>query len=475
MHILFVASEAVPFAKTGGLADVVGELPKYLVQQGTQVSVILPLYRIIKEKYINEMQFVSYYFDKMEDNRVYAGIFEYEKDGVTYYFVDNDEYFGRENLYGYDDDCYRFAFFMKTVVYTIKSKYLNVDIIHLHDWHTAMLAPYLKYNYYNDGQLNHIKTVLTIHNPMYQGLCDKNYLSKLFYIPMSEWDNGLNRFKDCLSYLKSGIVFTDKITTVSPTHRNELLTSEYGYGLEGILNIRQADFKGIVNGIDYDTWNPKTDNKIISNYSLYGEKKLANKLELQKLFKIEENKDIPLFGIVSRFTWQKGIDLITPIIDQLMEKNVQLVILGSGDKSYENAFEYFRSKYPDRIGIYIGYNNDLAHKIYAGSDMFLMPSYFEPCGISQMMAMRYGSLPIVHEVGGLKDTVIPYNEYTHEGTGFSFKDANPYVLLKTIDYALSFYNDKKIWRKIVNNAMKQDFSWSKSAEQYIKLYNDLLK
>ncbi|MDY4788932.1 MAG: glycogen synthase GlgA [Bacilli bacterium] len=475
MHILFVASEAVPFAKTGGLADVVGELPKYLVKQGAEVSVILPLYRRIKEKYISELSFVSYYFDEMDGKRVYAGLFEYVKDNVKYYFVDNDDYFGRDNLYGYDDDCWRFAFFMKTVVYTIKSKFLNVDVMHLHDWHTAMLAPYIKYNYYSDGQLNHIKTVLTIHNPMYQGLCDKYYLSKLFYIPMGEWDNGLNRFKDCLSYLKSGIVFADKITTVSPTHRNELLTSEYAYGLEGILNLRQDDFIGIVNGIDYSTWNPKTDKHIVSNYSLYGVNKLKNKEELQRRFNIEVNRDLPLFGLVSRFTWQKGIDLLTPIIDQLMERNVELVILGSGDKNYESAFEFFRQKYPNRIGIYIGYNDELAHQIYAGSDMFLMPSYFEPCGISQMMAMRYGSLPIVHEVGGLKDTVVPYNEYTMEGTGFSFKEANPYVFLHTIDYALNFFYNKDVWRKIVNQAMKANFSWDKSAEQYIKLYQDLCR
>lgn len=475
MRVLFAASECVPFVKTGGLADVVGELPNYLNSDGVETIVVLPKYRTIPQKYLELMQYEKYYFVKMGMYDQYVGVFHLFLNNTHFYFLDNETYFNRDGIYGYDDDPQRFAYFALAVAGFIREMNLDVDVVHSHDWHTAMVPVVIKEKYWEDPRFNKIKFVVTIHNPLYQGLCDKKYLNELFNIPMHKYEDGSNRFKDCLSYLKSGIVYSDKITTVSPTHAQELLTPSFGCGLESVLEYRKGDLTGILNGIDYDTYNPAKDKLIVKNYSLYGKNKAENKKYLQTYFGLDVNPKKPLLGLVSRFAWQKGMDIIIDSMEQLVNEGYQFVLLGNGEYGYEEALKSLRNRYPNNIGLYIGYSNEIAHKIYAGSDMYLMPSYLEPCGISQMIAMRYGSIPIVHQVGGLKDSVIAYNEYTKEGTGFGFNNGNREEFINIVHYATSFYKVPSLWKNIVDQAMRADYSWSASSKQYKDMYEKLCK
>lgn len=473
MHILFAASEAVPFIKTGGLADVVGELPQYLVKSGNKVSVVLPKYKSINSELLEGSKLVKYFDVYMNNAKLYAGIIHLFKDGINYYFVDNESFFYRDQIYGYDDDDSRFGFFCLSIMEMISHLKLDVDVIHANDWQTGPLAMLYYERYHQYPYYENIKWVFTIHNPAYQGLFDKNVVSRIFGLDMNLYHNGTLRFKDAFSFLKVGIVYANKITTVSPTHAKELLEPEYAHGLENVIRLRSHDLVGILNGIDYKKYNPLTDSKIGVNYRNSYRKKLLNKKALQEQchFKVDEN--IPLVAIVSRLTWQKGIDLIVPNIENLINKGIQLIVLGSGDKQYEDDLRYFANKFPQSVYAYIGFSDELAHQIYAGTDILLMPSLFEPCGISQMIALRYGAIPLVRETGGLSDTVIPYNEYTGEGNGFSFRNFDYKDLSIVLDYALKQYNNKDVWNLLFKNALKSNYSWNQSSKKYLELYKSL--
>ncbi len=475
MKVLFATSEATPFVKTGGLADVCGELPICLAKKGIDVSVVLPLYSKIAAKYRDNFTFVKHFDIYLGNGKQYAGIFKYFYKGVTFYFIDNEKYFARSDVYGYDDEGERYGFFNFAVLELISHLKLEPNIVHCNDWQTGMIPVLYHEHYKNFDYYRDIKFIMTVHNPAYQGNYPSEILDKLFMMNYDLYENGKLRFNNNLSYLKAGLVYSDRISTVSRTYKNDLCSDEGGYGLQQIFAYRYNDFYGIVNGIDYEINNPKTDTSIAYQYDRRNiNNKKKNKLLIQERFGLTIDKDIPLIAMVSRLTWQKGLDLFFGIADQLLSRNVQILVVGSGDKEYENRLQRLRDKYPNKLAIYIGYEPSLAKQAYASSDYFLMPSLFEPCGISQLIALRYGSLPIVREVGGLVDTVRPYNEYTKEGTGFSFKNYNCDELLKVIDYALSFY-DKEDYKLIVKQAMGEDFSWEKSSEEYITLYKSLLK
>lgn len=470
MHVLFVASEAVPFIKTGGLADVVGELPKYLVKNGVKVSLVLPKYSAIDFSLIKEAKLIKYFDVYMNNQKVYAGIHHLEKNGVNYYFIDNESLFHRDSIYGYHDDDARFGFFNIAVMEMISHLQLNVDVVHSHDWQAGPLAMLYYEKYHHYPFYENIKWVFTIHNPAYQGLCNPDIISNVFGLDMNLYHSGTLRFKDSFSFLKVGIVYANKITTVSPTHATELFDPYYAYGLENVIQLRSNDLIGILNGIDYDKYNPLTDTNIKQNYRSSLKKKMINKLALQERCNLEIDEDIPLLGLVTRLTWQKGIDIVSPYIEDLLSKGVQIIVLGSGDKNYEDELRFYASRYKKHFYIYVGFNDELAHQIYAGADMLLMPSLFEPCGISQMIALRYGTIPIVRETGGLSDTIHPYNVYTKQGNGFSFRNYSYNDMAHVIDYALEQYHNKEVWNILFKNALKSNFSWNQSAKSYAKLY-----
>ena len=475
MKVLFATSEATPFIKTGGLADVCGELPICLAKKGVEVGVVLPLYSLIADKYKNNFTFVKHFDIYLGNGKQYAGIFKYEHKGVTFYFIDNKKYFDRPAVYDFDDEGERYAFYNCAFLELISHLQLQPDIVHCNDWQTGMIPVLYHEHYKNFEYYDNIKFIMTVHNPAFQGSYPSEILDQLFMMNRDLYESGKLRFNNCVSYLKAGLVYSDRISTVSRTYKNELCSVEGGYGLHSIFSYRYNDFYGIVNGIDYEMNNPKTDEDIYYQYDRrnIGNKK-KNKMKFQEEFGLPVNPDIPLLAMVSRLTWQKGLDIFFGIADLLLQRNVQLLVIGSGEKEYEQKLQALRDRYPDKVAIYIGYQPRLAKIAYAASDYFLMPSLFEPCGISQLIALRYGSLPIVREVGGLVDTVKPYNEYTKEGTGFSFRYYHCDDLMHVIDYALSFY-DKEEFKGIVKEAMRQDFSWEKSCDEYLALYKSLLK
>lgn len=476
MNILFISSEASPLAKSGGLADVVGELPISLNKLGCKTAIIMPKYSTIKEEYVKQFEFIANFDVFMGGKIEYCGIFKFILKNVTYYLIDHEKYFKRNNLYGYEDDTLRFGYFSRAAIEAIKILNLKIDILHCHDWHTGMIPLLYKENYCKDPFYYGIKTVFTVHNPAYQGYANRNFLSSVFNLSQASFENGGSKFGDSINYLKTGLIYSDKITTVSLTHAKELLCPEFSYGLDPIFELRKGDFLGIVNGIDYDVYNPLTDTSLKNHYSADNmEGKYLNKRFLQQQFHLKESKLIPVFGVVTRFTWQKGIDILLNSIDRLMTQNIQLIILGSGDQEFEDRLAYYQRKYPDKISVYFGYNDEIARYIYSGSDFYLMPSLFEPCGISQMIAMRYGSIPIVRETGGLIDTVAPYNEYTGFGTGFSFHNYSSEDFLHMVEYALKFYRKKTVWKKIIHQTMCANWSWEDSANKYKELYKSLLK
>lgn len=469
MNVLICASEGAPYIKTGGLADVIGALPKALKKEGIDVRVIMPYYKKIKEK--NQAEYIGYAYVRIADHNEYLGLFKAENEGVIYYFIDSDKYFNRDTIYGHGDDGERFAFFCFAVLEAIKVANFYPDIIHNNDWQTGLIPYILKANYNYYPEYRRIKTVYSIHNIQYQGIFPKNLLDILF-MPYS---NSLE-FNNCVNFMKTAIMESDIINTVSPTYKDEVLTDYYGYEMNKVLELRKYDFYGIINGLDVDKYNPATDKNLYQNYdsNSFIEGKRENKRQL--LTEYHANSlEAPLFGLVSRLVDQKGVDLFMPILeDVLYYSNATFFILGSGDKKYEDYFNYLAAKYPGRFLVYIGYSDPLAQKIYAASDVFLMPSKFEPCGLGQMIAMRYGTLPLVRETGGLKDTVIPYNQYTGEGTGFSFANYNAHNFKDVIFLAMSTYENKEAWNALVKRAMEQDFSWNSSAKSYIELYNKLL-
>ena len=475
--ILFVASECVPFIKTGGLADVVGSLPKYFNKEEFDCRVMIPNYACIPKEWKDKMTYRTNFYMDLAWRSQYVGIMEMEYEGVTFYFIDNEFYFAGFQPYGnIHEDIEKFAFFCKAALSSLPSLDFRPDIIHCHDWQTGLIPVYIKDVFRQNPFYDNIKTIMTIHNLKFQGIWDKKKviditgLNEYYFSP-----DKLEAYGDA-NYLKGGIVYADMVTTVSEQYAEEIKMPFYGEHLDGLMRARSNNLVGIVNGLDYNEYNPETDPMIFQRYnaSNFRKEKIKNKRGLQKELGLEENDKVFMIGIVSRLTDQKGFDLIDYVIEEICEPGTQLVVLGTGEERYENLFRHFEWKYHDRVSANIFYSNERSHKIYAASDAFLMPSLFEPCGLSQLMSLRYGTVPIVRETGGLKDTVEPYNEYESKGTGFSFMNYNAHEMLHTIRYAKDvFYNRKREWNKIVDRGMAQDFSWGNSARKYEELYRGL--
>ena len=475
MRVLFAASEAHPFIKTGGLGDVMGALPKSLAKLGVDVRVVIPKYKNIKDELKQKLQFVKWFTVSVGWRNQYCGIFQYQYKGVIYYFIDNEYYFNRDGLYGYFDDGERFAFFNRAVLEFIKQIDWQPDLINCNDWQTGMVPVLLNLEYKKDEFYSKIKTVFSIHNLLFKGSFSPKVLPELFgydYMPLV---NGSVELDGSVSFLKGGLNYCDQITTVSNTYAEEIKTPQYGEGLDGFLRSKSYYLMGLVNGIDYEEFNPQDDKLIFKNFNINSiDNKVQNKLSLQRELGLPQKKDTPMIGLISRLTHQKGCDLIVNMIDRLLQRDIQLVILGTGDYWYEETFKNLQYRYPDKVSANIKFDNTLAHKIYAATDMFLMPSLFEPCGLGQLIALRYGSIPIVRETGGLKDTISPYNQYNGVGNGFGFKNFNSNELMQIIEYALTIYNDKNAWNNIIRQAMNSDNSWEKSAMQYKWLYEGVV-
>lgn len=476
MKVLFAASEAHPFIKTGGLGDVMGALPKSLIKLGIDTRVVIPKYKNIKDELKQKLQFVKWFTVPVGWRNQYCGVFQYEYNEVIYYFIDNEYYFNRDGLYGYFDDGERFAFFNRAVLEFIKEIDWQPDLINCNDWQTGMVPVLLNLEYKKDQFYSRIKTVFSIHNLLFKGSFSPKVLPELFgydYMPLV---NGSVELDGSVSFLKGGLNYCDQITTVSKTYAEEIKTPQYGEGLDGFLRSKSYYLMGIVNGIDYEEFNPQDDKFIFKNFNINSiSNKVENKLALQRELGLPQKKDTPMIGIISRLTHQKGCDLIVNMIDRLLQRDIQVVILGTGDYWYEETFKNLQYRYPDKVSANIKFDNTLAHKIYAATDMFLMPSLFEPCGLGQLIALRYGSIPIVRETGGLRDTVYPYNKYNGVGNGFGFKNFNSSELMQIIEYALTIYSDKNAWNNIIRQAMNSDNSWEKSAMQYKWLYEGVVK
>ncbi len=476
-QLLFAASEAVPFVKTGGLADVVGTLPKYFDKEKYDVRVMLPKYMCIKDELRDQFQYITHFYMDLNWRTEYVGILEYKYEGITFYFIDNEYYFSGWTPYGdIYADIEKFAFFSKAVLSALPVIGFRPDIIHCHDWQTGLVPVYLDNFRYGNDYYRGIKVVMTIHNLKFQGTWDAKRVQDITGLPDYYFaPDKLEAYKDA-NYLKGGIVYADWITTVSNSYAEEIKTPFYGERLDGLMNARSNCLSGIVNGIDYDVFNPKTDPDISRNYTVenFRKEKVKNKTALQEELGLEKDPKVMMIGIVSRLTSQKGLDLIACVADELCRDAVQLVVLGTGEEQYENMFRHYAWKYREKVSANIYYSEAMSHKIYAGCDAFLMPSLFEPCGLSQLMSLRYGTVPIVRETGGLKDTVEPYNEYEKTGTGFGFQNYNAHEMLATVRYAEHIYYDKKRdWNKIAERAMRKDFSWEHSAGQYEELYDRL--
>ena len=472
-----VSSEARPFCKTGGLADVVYSLSKELAVLGEEVSIIIPFYDSVRRQLANEpLKKAASFKTHMSWRKQTVDVYQVSRDGITYYLVENQQYFERGHLYGDFDDGERFGFFTMAVKEFLLTKKMYPNIIHVHDWQAGMLPCLLRVEQDCIKRFNKTKFVFTIHNPAFQGMMPKFTLGDFYNLTDDLFDNGSVRFKDQVSTLKAGIVYSDKITTVSPTHHLELLSPEGGMGLDGILRYREWDFLGILNGIDYLEFNPSEDKQIAMPYS---EKNLvsAKKANREALFKEYGLKNTrgPLFSLVTRITWQKGFDIIFPAVEELLNRGASIFMLGSGENQYEQRWEELKRRYPDKLGLYIGYSDSLAHKIYAASDFFIMPSLFEPCGLGQMIAQRYGTLPIVRRTGGLRDSVICFDGTNEEtSNGFGFDAYSVYEMKRTSHYAYDIYQDKKLLHRLMKNAMLTNNSWQKSTQEYLKLYKQLI-
>ncbi len=477
LKCLFVSTEVVPYAKTGGLADVAGALPKELVNQGLDVRVVMPLYRQVKEK-INEKECDLNLWYTVDLGWRTQGVDVYYDDSIVpTYFLKNDHYFHRDGLYGYGDDCERFAFFCRAVIELITRIDFVPDIIHCNDWQTGPIPLLIRDQYYWDKKYQNIRTIFTIHNMKYQGVFGEEALD-LLGLDSGYANPDKLEFHGGISFLKAGLIYADHINTVSPTYAEELKTPQYGCGMDNIIReVLYWKTSGILNGIDTDKYDPATDKFIYKNYSAKTlEDKEVNKKAFKKEFGLRDD-DSMLVGIISRMTDQKGFDLMKHVVDhqwfmdKLMSLNIQFVVLGTGEYEYENMFKHFKSLYGDRAGVFLDFNESLAQKIYAACDVFLMPSEFEPCGLGQLMAMRYGAVPVVRQTGGLKDTVIHYNYMTKEGTGFEFTDYSGYWLFQKIQEAYDCYvNRPKDFKKIQLNGMTKQYGWAESASKYADLY-----
>ena len=478
MKILFAASECVPFIKTGGLADVVGALTPVLKAQGADVRVILPLYAAIPQEYVNQMKLECEFEVELCWRRQYCGIKSLEYQGVTFYFVDNQYYFGRSYIYGLGGDEYeRFGFFDRAVIDALVHLDFKPDVVHCHDWQTGMIPALLKIQYAQYPFYQDMKTVYTIHNLQYQGVFPIKAVQDTLGLGDSLFTSDKLECYGCANYMKAGLVYADELTTVSPSYADEIQTAFYGERLDGLLRARKDQLVGILNGIDVNDYDPAKDPQIYANYDPYhlGGKEIC-KQELQKGLGLEVDPTVPLVGIISRLSNQKGFDLIECVIRELMATGIQLVVLGMGEAKYTNLFSWAESEYPGRLATRFAMNHQLAHRIYAGSDMFLMPSQFEPCGLSQMIAMRYGSVPIARETGGLRDTVLSYNKFTDEGNGFTFFNYNAHDMLHTVRRAVHYYNNNRdVWYRLIVRGMTGDYSWYSSAGKYMALYEEVTK
>lgn len=475
MKVLFVASESHPFIKTGGLGDVIGALPVALKDLNVDTRVVIPNYRDIKKDLKEEFKYLGYFFVNVGWRNQYCGVLEYEHEGVKFYFLDNEYYFKRDGLYGYYDDGEKFAFFSRAVMEFLKFLEWTPDILHCNDWQTGMVPVLHKLEYIKEDKFKDIKTIFSIHNLFFKGMYSPEVLPELFGYDLEPFFNGSLEHNGAVSFLKGAINYSDIVATVSKTYVEEIKTPQYGEQLEGLLKYREDYLFGILNGIDYKEYNPETDDYIEFNYRYENlENKYLNKESLQMELGLEVNKDIPMISLISRLTHQKGCDLIIKMLDEIINEDVQIVILGTGDYMYEESFRSFERNNKNKFSANIKFSNELAHKIYAASDMFLMPSLFEPCGLGQLIALRYGTIPIVRETGGLKDTITAYNEFDESGNGFSFRNYYYKELLNTVKYALSIFNNKDRWNKIIKNAMISDNSWEKSAKEYIDIYKLLL-
>ena len=475
MKILYATSEAVPFIKTGGLADVAGSLPPALAEEGAEVAVILPLYQKVKEKFGDQLKFLCYDFVDLAWRHSYCGLFSMEKDGVTWYFVDNEQYFSRPNLYGYDDDGERFGFFSRAVIQMLPHMKFWPDVIHCNDWQTALIPIYLKDDGVREEKYRSIRTALTIHNIEYQGRYGAQTLGDLFGLDQGWANDGTIMMDGDVNLIKGAILCADAINAVSPTYANELKLAYFAHRLEGIM--QQCDYKltGVLNGIDMKLYDPSNDDRIAEKYSIADMSgKAADKAALQRMMGLNEEPNTPVMAIVSRLVSHKGLDLICEVLHDMMELPMQLVILGKGDQKYEEFFHWAAQQYHGRMAVCLDYNEALSMAIYSGADLFLMPSKSEPCGLSQMIAMRYGTVPIVRETGGLKDTVHAYEAWRDSGNGFSFSNYASSDMLHVIREAVELYKDSPdAFARLRERAMSGDFSWSRSAKDYLRMYANI--
>ena len=476
MKVLFVASEAVPFIKTGGLADVAGSLPKSLKAEGVDIRVILPKYGSIKEEWTSKMSHVGNITVPVSWRDKYAGVDMIERDGVTYYFLDNEEYFKRDSLYGYFDDAERFAFFSRAVLNVLPMLDFWPDVIHTNDWHAGMVNVFLKLDHIGDERYAGIKTLFSIHNLKYQGVFPKSVMNDVLGLDWKYFNNGDLEFYDAVNYMKAGIIYADFVGTVSRTYAQEIQYDYFGENLDGLLRKRSDSLFGIVNGIDYDVYNPATDKNLLYTYDVNSwNKKVDNKVRLQEDLGLPVKRDTPIIAMVTRLVDAKGLDLLVRIMDELLAtEDAQFVLLGTGDKRYEDWFQGLQWRFPDKVSANIRFSNQLAQRIYASADIFLMPSIYEPCGIGQLIALRYGTVPVVRATGGLRDTIQPYNKYTGEGNGYIFENINAHDMAYVIKQALGDYRDKSVWNHLVENAMNSDYSWKNSAKEYINLFSRLV-
>ena len=474
MKLLFVGAEAVPYISTGGLGDVLGSLPQAVksANPNADVRVILPLYKKIKDKFYTQLDYVGNTIVELSWRRQYCGLFKCVNNGVVYYFIDNEYYFKRESVYGDFDDAERFAFFGKAVLDVMPMIDFYPDILHTNDWQSAMSVIYLKRKYCLKPYYRDIKTIYTIHNIDYQGIFSMSILGDVF--GLDDGDRSIVEYNGSINLTKGALVCTDKISTVSQRYADEIQTEYYSSGLHYVLHLYSGKLLGIVNGIDVEYYNPGNDNVIASKFDSGNlEGKAECKRILQEMCGLEQNAEIPVVSMISRLASHKGFDLVKFILPEMLEMGIQFVLLGTGEQELEEYFKVIQYQHPKQVKIFLEFNKDLSKKIYAGSDIFLMPSKSEPCGLSQMISSVYGAIPVVREAGGLYDTIKPYNQYTGEGNGFTFANYNAHEMKDALGRAVELFKDKEKWIALTKKVMETDFSWNVSAKKYLELYNEL--
>lgn len=478
MKILFVTSECAPFSKSGGLADVAFSLPPALQKLGNELVIITPYYKCVKDRFADQIEFVRDVRVALGNASLYCGLLKGELSGVPVWFIDNEDLFNRDKLYGYDDDKFRFAWLSKAVIDVLDYIDFMPDIIHCNDWESALAVIYLKDDQARRSKYGNIRTVFTIHNIAYQGQFGADQLTTTFALDTGWYHGGLAyefQGRHDVNLMKGAMLMADAVSTVSPTYARELHTPQFGKGLEGVCDMIESKMYGIINGIDPDHYDPSKDARIPANFTDEDKSgKAVCKEYIQETFGLRKERSWPLFAVVARLNEQKGIDLIRELLPELMKKGIQLIIFGQGDKRYVDYFNQCLLRYPGQLGFSDNYSEEMAAKVFAGADFYLMPSAFEPCGLSQMMAMRYGTVPVVHETGGLKDTVRPYSDFDGIGDGFSFSAYNSKALMLAIDEAIKVYfAERNVFEKIRHRCMTKDFSWDKSAQTYLKMYSDI--